>query len=121
VNLSLLLGAILSWGVMWPLISDLEGDWYPSNIPESSMSSLQGYKVCFSVYVGYCTCQLYFLFYLSCLIVQAFICIALILGDGLYNFAKIIALTVKNLIEKSKLKNTKKGRNSDKYMQVQSL
>ncbi|KAM0839509.1 hypothetical protein ACQ4PT_060261 [Festuca glaucescens] len=82
VNLSLLLGAILSWGVMWPLISDLEGDWYPSNIPESSMSSLQGYK--------------------------AFICIALILGDGLYNFAKIIALTIKNLIEKSKLKNTKK-------------
>ncbi|KAI4977625.1 hypothetical protein ZWY2020_008512 [Hordeum vulgare] len=82
VNLSLLFGAILSWGVMWPLISDLEGDWYPANIPESSMSSLQGYK--------------------------AFICIALILGDGLYNFVKIIAFTIKNLFEKSKLKNTKK-------------
>uniref|UniRef100_A0ACD5V3Z8 Uncharacterized protein n=1 Tax=Avena sativa TaxID=4498 RepID=A0ACD5V3Z8_AVESA len=82
VNLSLLLGAILSWGVMWPLISDLKGDWYPSNIPESSMRSLQGYK--------------------------AFICIALIVGDGLYNFAKIIALTIKNMIEKSKVKNTKK-------------
>uniref|UniRef100_A0A453CJI6 Uncharacterized protein n=2 Tax=Aegilops tauschii subsp. strangulata TaxID=200361 RepID=A0A453CJI6_AEGTS len=83
VNLSLLFGAILSWGVMWPLISDLEGDWYPANIPESSMSSLQGYK--------------------------AFICIALILGDGLYNFVKIIVFTIKNLIEKSNLKNTKKG------------
>ncbi|EMS63506.1 putative metal-nicotianamine transporter YSL9 [Triticum urartu] len=82
VNLSLLFGAILSWGVMWPLISDLEGDWYPANIPESSMSSLQGYK--------------------------AFICIALILGDGLYNFVKIIVFTIKNLIEKSNLKNTKK-------------
>ncbi|XP_014751632.1 probable metal-nicotianamine transporter YSL9 [Brachypodium distachyon] len=82
VNLSLLVGAILSWGVMWPLISDLEGDWYPANIPESSMRSLQGYK--------------------------AFICIALILGDGLYNFVKIIAFTVKSLLGRSKLKNTKK-------------
>jgi len=44
VNLSLLLGALLSWGVMWPLISDLKGDWYPADIPESSMRSLQGYK-----------------------------------------------------------------------------
>jgi len=49
VNLSLLLGALLSWGVMWPLISDLKGDWYPADIPESSMRSLQGYKVCFTV------------------------------------------------------------------------
>ncbi|KAL5214021.1 hypothetical protein ABZP36_003173 [Zizania latifolia] len=83
VNLSLLLGAILSWGVMWPLISDLKGDWYPSNIPESSMRSLQGYK--------------------------AFICVALILGDGLYNFVKIVALTIKSLFDSTKLKNAKKG------------
>lgn len=46
VNLSLLFGAILSWGVMWPLLADLKGDWYPSSLPESSMRSLQGYKVC---------------------------------------------------------------------------
>lgn len=45
VNLSLLLGAVLSWGVMWPLISELKGDWYPNTLPESSMRSLQGYKV----------------------------------------------------------------------------
>jgi uncharacterized oligopeptide transporter (OPT) family protein len=45
VNLSLLLGALLSWGVMWPLIGDLKGEWYPADIPESSMRSLQGYKV----------------------------------------------------------------------------
>uniref|UniRef100_A0A0E0H3R5 Uncharacterized protein n=1 Tax=Oryza nivara TaxID=4536 RepID=A0A0E0H3R5_ORYNI len=83
VNLSLLLGAILSWGVMWPLISDLKGDWYSADIPESSMKSLQGYK--------------------------AFICVALILGDGLYNFVKIVALTIKNLFDSSKLKNAKKG------------
>lgn len=47
VNLSLLLGAILSWGIMWPLISKLKGDWYPADIAQGSMKSLQGYKVCF--------------------------------------------------------------------------
>ena len=45
VNLSLLLGAVLSWGVMWPLLSELKGTWYPDSLPESSMRSLQGYKV----------------------------------------------------------------------------
>ncbi|KAJ4726717.1 Metal-nicotianamine transporter like [Melia azedarach] len=63
VNLSLLLGAVLSWGIMWPLITGFRGDWYPQTLPESSMRSLNGYKV--------------------------FVSIALILGDGLYNFLKI--------------------------------
>lgn len=49
VNLSLLFGAILSWGVMWPLLADLKGDWYPSSLPEGSMRSLQGYKVCIDI------------------------------------------------------------------------
>ncbi|KAJ6945944.1 hypothetical protein NC651_000882 [Populus alba x Populus x berolinensis] len=30
VNFSLLLGAVLSYGVMWPLIGQLKGDWFPS-------------------------------------------------------------------------------------------
>uniref|UniRef100_A0A1J3HEJ5 Metal-nicotianamine transporter YSL2 n=1 Tax=Noccaea caerulescens TaxID=107243 RepID=A0A1J3HEJ5_NOCCA len=67
VNLSLLLGAILSWGIMWPLIANLKGEWFPASLEESSMKSLTGYKV--------------------------FICIALILGDGLYNFLKILIFT----------------------------
>lgn len=71
VNLSLILGAVLSWGVMWPLIRGLKGEWYPATISESSMRSLQGYKV--------------------------FISIALILGDGLYNFLKITAITARNM------------------------
>lgn len=78
VNLSLLLGAVLSWGVMWPLISELKGDWYPDTLPESSMRSLQGYKV--------------------------FISIALILGDGLYNFFKIFYLSARSIHERSKCK-----------------
>uniref|UniRef100_A0A6V7QTP8 Uncharacterized protein n=1 Tax=Ananas comosus var. bracteatus TaxID=296719 RepID=A0A6V7QTP8_ANACO len=87
VNLSLLFGAILSWGMMWPLISDLKGDWYPASLPESSMRSLQGYKV--------------------------FISIALILGDGLYNFLKILAFTARNIHARPRRNNLKKVADED--------
>ncbi|WOL18207.1 putative metal-nicotianamine transporter YSL12 [Canna indica] len=63
VNISVLLGGILSWGIMWPLIGNKEGDWYPANLPSKSLNGLQGYRV--------------------------FIAIALVLGDGLYNFSKV--------------------------------
>lgn len=71
VNLSLLLGAVLSWGVMWPLITARKGNWFPSTLSESSMKSLNGYKV--------------------------FMSIALILGDGLYNFLKILFFTIRSI------------------------
>ncbi|CAN1251001.1 Metal-nicotianamine transporter YSL3 [Linum perenne] len=73
VNLSLLLGAVLSWGVMWPLIGHRKGDWFSSSLKESSMKSLNGYKV--------------------------FISIAMILGDGLYNFLKILYFTATNILK----------------------
>ncbi|KAL3362519.1 hypothetical protein AABB24_015093 [Solanum stoloniferum] len=79
VNISLLLGAILSWGVMWPLIAKLKGEWFPADISESSMKSLNGYKV--------------------------FISIALLLGDGLYNFVKILYFTLSSVHERFKRKN----------------
>lgn len=47
VNLSLLLGAVVSYGIMWPLIKELKGEWYPASLSESSMKSLNGYKVWF--------------------------------------------------------------------------
>ncbi|XP_047970143.1 metal-nicotianamine transporter YSL3-like [Salvia hispanica] len=71
VNVSLLLGAVLSWGVMWPLIGRRKGDWFPKDIKESSMKSLNGYKV--------------------------FISISLILGDGLYNFVKTLFFTFRSM------------------------
>ncbi|KGN49985.1 metal-nicotianamine transporter YSL1 [Cucumis sativus] len=80
VNLSLLLGAILSYGLMWPLLDLLKGDWYPDNLDENDMKSLYGYKV--------------------------FLSVALILGDGLYNFVKTIAITIINIY---KVKKAKKG------------
>ncbi|WJX19708.1 putative metal-nicotianamine transporter ysl7 [Trifolium repens] len=71
INISLLIGGILSWGVMWPLIEDKKGDWYPSDIKQSSLHGLQGYKV--------------------------FIAISMILGDGLYSFVKVLGRTLYGL------------------------
>ncbi|CAH8314808.1 unnamed protein product [Eruca vesicaria subsp. sativa] len=68
VNLSLLLGAILSYGLMWPLLDKLKGSWFPNNLDEHNMKSIYGYKV--------------------------FLSVALILGDGLYTFVKIIYVTI---------------------------
>lgn len=94
VNLSLLLGAILSWGVMWPLIRGLKGEWFPATLSESSMKSLNGYKV--------------------------FISISLILGDGLYNFLKILYFTGSNIHMKMMNKNLKTASN-DKNATVDDL
>ncbi|XP_059643702.1 probable metal-nicotianamine transporter YSL7 [Cornus florida] len=68
VNISLLLGGILSWGIMWPLIQDRKGQWYPADTKPSSLHGLQGYRI--------------------------FIGIAMILGDGLYNFLKVFGRTL---------------------------
>lgn len=45
VNISLLLGSIISWGIMWPYIKTKQGDWYAADLPSSSLRGLQGYKV----------------------------------------------------------------------------
>ena len=64
VNISVLLGGIISWGIMWPQIEKRQGDWYPADLSAGSLHGIQGYRV--------------------------FVAIALILGDGLYNFVKVL-------------------------------
>ncbi|KAK7387330.1 hypothetical protein VNO78_28051 [Psophocarpus tetragonolobus] len=71
INISLLVGGIISWGIMWPLINARKGDWYSAELGSSSLHGLQGYKV--------------------------FIAIAMILGDGLYNFVKVLGRTILGL------------------------
>ncbi|XP_038679237.1 probable metal-nicotianamine transporter YSL5 isoform X2 [Tripterygium wilfordii] len=71
INMSVLIGGILSWGIMWPLIANRKGDWYSKDLTPSSLHGLQGYKV--------------------------FISIAMILGDGLYNFFKVLRRTLVGL------------------------
>ncbi|RYR19546.1 hypothetical protein Ahy_B03g064355 [Arachis hypogaea] len=44
INVSLLIGGILSWGIMWPLIANKKGDWYDAKLKPSSLEGLQGYK-----------------------------------------------------------------------------
>ncbi|KAK9115589.1 hypothetical protein Sjap_014536 [Stephania japonica] len=79
INASLLVGSILSWGIMWPLIAKKKGDWFPAGIPASSLHGLQGYKV--------------------------FIAIAMILGDGLYNFLKVLHRTLFGLFTQLRKKD----------------
>ena len=47
VSYSLMFGAILSNGIMWPLISKQEGKWYPAGQSAGSFQGLFGYKVSF--------------------------------------------------------------------------
>ncbi|XP_043695677.1 probable metal-nicotianamine transporter YSL7 [Telopea speciosissima] len=76
INISVLIGGIIAWGIMWPLIETKKGDWYPASLKETSLHGLQGYRV--------------------------FISIALILGDGLYHFVKVLSITVINFSKASK-------------------
>uniref|UniRef100_A0A6N2MDI9 Metal-nicotianamine transporter YSL6 n=1 Tax=Salix viminalis TaxID=40686 RepID=A0A6N2MDI9_SALVM len=79
VNCSVLLGAIISWGFLWPFISHHAGSWYPADLSSNDFKGLYGYKV--------------------------FIAIALILGDGLYNLIKIVIITIKEMCNKSTMQN----------------
>lgn len=45
VNCSVLLGAIISWGFLWPFISTKSGDWYPAGLGSNDFKGLYGYKV----------------------------------------------------------------------------
>lgn len=72
VNCSTLLGAIISWGILWPYISTKAGDWYPADLGSNDFKGLYGYKV--------------------------FISVSVILGDGLYNLIKIIYATIKEIM-----------------------
>jgi OPT family oligopeptide transporter len=45
VNCSVLLGAIISWGILWPFVSQHAGDWYPADLGSNDFKGLYGYKV----------------------------------------------------------------------------
>lgn len=46
VAYSLMFGAIISSGIMWPLIAQREGQWYESGLQSQDFRGLFGYKVC---------------------------------------------------------------------------
>ncbi|KAL2333142.1 hypothetical protein Fmac_014355 [Flemingia macrophylla] len=86
INVSLLLGGISSWAIIWPLIDDKKGVWYSAGLKQSSLHGLQGYKV--------------------------FIAIAMILGDGLYNFIKVLGRTFIGLYNQFSKQNLDTSSNS---------
>ncbi|XP_072987462.1 probable metal-nicotianamine transporter YSL7 [Typha latifolia] len=76
VNISLLLGAIISWGILWPCIETKKGIWYPADLSPSSLRGEKGYKV--------------------------FVPIAMILGDGLCNFIIVVFRSSYDIYKKRK-------------------
>ena len=49
INVSVLVGGIISWGIMWPLIEEKKGQWYSEKLSSDDLSGLEGYKVRFSI------------------------------------------------------------------------
>ncbi len=47
VAYSMMWGAIMSWGIMWPLLTDKQGDWYPAGLSDGDFRGLFGYKAGF--------------------------------------------------------------------------
>lgn len=45
INISMLVGSIISWGIMWPYLQSKKGIWYDANLQETSLKGLNGYKV----------------------------------------------------------------------------
>ncbi|PHU18250.1 putative metal-nicotianamine transporter YSL7 [Capsicum chinense] len=82
VNISLLIGAIISWAIMWPMIEAKEGDWYPANLG-SSLHGIQGYRV--------------------------FIAIATMLGDGLFHFGYMLVVTILSFRKKTSRQKDSSG------------
>ncbi|PUZ54145.1 hypothetical protein GQ55_5G106500 [Panicum hallii var. hallii] len=68
INISMLVGSIISWGFMWPYLLSKKGEWYEANLQETSLKGLNGYKV--------------------------FGAIAMILGDGILQLIVISLRTI---------------------------
>ncbi|MCL7024999.1 hypothetical protein MKW94_004145 [Papaver nudicaule] len=79
INLSMLFGSVISFGLMWPLIEKQKGHWYGKDLKDNDLSGLQGYRV--------------------------FVAIALILGDGLFQFVLVAAKAIYNLIKSKNIEN----------------
>ncbi|KAK9803708.1 hypothetical protein WJX73_003954 [Symbiochloris irregularis] len=75
VTYSLVIGAVLSYGIMWPLIETKQGEWFPRGTKYgeggSSVAGLNGYKT--------------------------FIAVAWILGDGLFNIVRVSIIVIASL------------------------
>uniref|UniRef100_M1B5N7 Metal-nicotianamine transporter YSL5 n=1 Tax=Solanum tuberosum TaxID=4113 RepID=M1B5N7_SOLTU len=79
VNISLLIGAIVSWAIMWPMIEEKKGDWYSAQLSATSLHGIQGYRV--------------------------FIAISMMIGDGLFHFAYMLVVTISSFTKRGPPQN----------------
>ncbi|TVU02361.1 hypothetical protein EJB05_52146 [Eragrostis curvula] len=68
INISMLVGSIVSWGFFWPFIESKKGSWYAADLQDTSLKGINGYKV--------------------------FSAIAMILGDGIFQLVAISLRTI---------------------------
>ena len=45
VNASLIVGAVISWGTLWPWIGTKKGIWFSAELSDGSLHGMQGYRV----------------------------------------------------------------------------
>ncbi|KAF4396811.1 hypothetical protein F8388_004779 [Cannabis sativa] len=92
VNASLLIGAIISWGIMWPLIELNKGIWYRSDLSPTSLHGIQGYRV--------------------------FIAIAMMLGDGIFHICYMLYKTINSLTKQYQHSKKKEDEDHHHHQQV---
>ncbi|RWR78683.1 putative metal-nicotianamine transporter YSL12 [Cinnamomum micranthum f. kanehirae] len=51
ITISSLVGSILSWGIMWPLITRKKGIWYSEELSDNNLSGLQGHEYALIGYI----------------------------------------------------------------------
>ena len=103
----------MSWGIMWPLLTDKEGDWYPAGLSDGDFRGLFGYKAGFPCHSFFAMNSLTLPQWMRCFYValhcmyipwyacesvlrpvQNFLAIAIFVADGAYNFVKIGILSL---------------------------
>lgn len=70
----MIIGLMISWGILWPFFQKKKGEWYNKEFNEINLHSLQGYKV--------------------------YSFIALNLGDACYQFIKMLCLFIWSILKK---------------------
>ncbi|XP_049343921.1 probable metal-nicotianamine transporter YSL7 [Solanum verrucosum] len=91
VNISLLIGAIVSWGIMWPMIEAKKGVWYSADLSATSLHGIQGYRV--------------------------FIAIAMMLGDGVFHFAYMLVVTILSFTKRKSSRKEDEEEDDDNKIQ----
>ncbi|KAL6893613.1 hypothetical protein ACP4OV_007711 [Aristida adscensionis] len=68
ITISMLIGSLVSWGIMWPYMKTKEGSWYPRGLDDDNLTGIHAYRV--------------------------FIGISMVLADGIFHLLSIMLQTL---------------------------